>query len=708
MFREIFSNVVETVYKRTKKQIHRETRQRQSLDNLITFIGTWASNYQLTGRQLQASYETNPYVNSAIGWLSRNISQLPYKILDADNNEYQDDPKFAVFEKPNPDMFRTDFLEMMILDYCAMGNSIIEPKGFYSKINNTFENWNVSEMLVLDPKPFTAETDELGNLDYLEEFNYQSHYKPDDVIWMREVSPYHRHIGVGRMKAAQSAIVGMGFIQLFVDKFFDQGGNLGLYFNTKEKLEDDIYDKTLEAIKASYSGVKNWFDPTLLQADVTARTIDVKTPMESGIKDGYMEYQKQIFAASGVMKDVIDGGNSNFNNFQTALTASWTQGAMPIIKKIDQAFSSLLPDGLYHKTDTSGVEVLQRDRDKQKQNAQKGYFIGILTQNEAREDYGREPISNGDLTIDGIKGAEMSVDKSMQRPRNKKLALAKDFISDAFNKNFTMNINKARLMHIVEKANKRERDKLNGNADKIQKNHIDDVTAFYDSVIAQAEKYIKDQGDDLNDKTADKIIKQLSEFLAGSTLLLSPTVKKIVQEGTTFGYKHIALKVKSDRRLNVGSKKVADFITERMTAIQNSVGDTMAEAVKVAIQKSIQRNLSAVETANELAKTFPKAMHVKRLALTEVQKSMNFGMFTSIKQNGVKYKQWIHTPQKNPRPEHVKMDGEIRPVGKRFSNLLMYPMEEPQPNCKCWVTAIDLDHVGFTVDEANQIIQEAA
>lgn len=76
----------------------------------------------------------------------------------------------------------------------------------------------------------------------------------------------------------------------------------------------------------------------------------------------------------------------------------------------------------------------------------------------------------------------------------------------------------------------------------------------------------------------------------------------------------------------------------------------------------------------------------ERLAREMVGTSANFASFDAAERAGVRFKQWRVTSG-NPRPEHARLNGEVRPLGEPFSNGMAYPRGNGPPgqtaNCKC-------------------------
>ena len=80
------------------------------------------------------------------------------------------------------------------------------------------------------------------------------------------------------------------------------------------------------------------------------------------------------------------------------------------------------------------------------------------------------------------------------------------------------------------------------------------------------------------------------------------------------------------------------------------------------------------------------------IARQETSTALSTGQFDMMKAAGAATKTWHHRPQKNPRPDHVDMDGETVGIDQRFSNGLRFPRDpedgraEQLINCRCYLT----------------------
>ena len=96
------------------------------------------------------------------------------------------------------------------------------------------------------------------------------------------------------------------------------------------------------------------------------------------------------------------------------------------------------------------------------------------------------------------------------------------------------------------------------------------------------------------------------------------------------------------------------------------------------------------DISNQVTKRFDQlaSWEAKRIARTEVNTSHNKATVDTYNELGVEYTQWIAASDDRTRDSHVEVDGEIIPMGGKYSNGLSYPGDMSGPieewiNCRC-------------------------
>lgn len=96
------------------------------------------------------------------------------------------------------------------------------------------------------------------------------------------------------------------------------------------------------------------------------------------------------------------------------------------------------------------------------------------------------------------------------------------------------------------------------------------------------------------------------------------------------------------------------------------------------------------QVANDITRRFDQleTWEARRIARTEINTSHNQATRDQYKEDGVEYTQWIAAGDDRTRDSHVDVDGEIIPMGGKYSNGLAFPGDTSGPleewiNCRC-------------------------
>jgi SPP1 gp7 family putative phage head morphogenesis protein len=98
-----------------------------------------------------------------------------------------------------------------------------------------------------------------------------------------------------------------------------------------------------------------------------------------------------------------------------------------------------------------------------------------------------------------------------------------------------------------------------------------------------------------------------------------------------------------------------------------------------------------------MAKRVRKVMGVHQsrsmtIARTETGFAFADGRHIAMKENGIKKQEWLTARDSNVRDSH-KIDGQVRSIGRRFSNGLLRPLDpngkaKDVINCRCTVVPV--------------------
>ena len=149
------------------------------------------------------------------------------------------------------------------------------------------------------------------------------------------------------------------------------------------------------------------------------------------------------------------------------------------------------------------------------------------------------------------------------------------------------------------------------------------------------------------------------------------------------------IKKDSDKLFGTLPKAEQDLLDRTYKASENTLKRVDSQLNKI-ITDGYRSGKGINDIANNVTKRFDQlaSWEAKRIARTEVNTSHNKATVDTYQDLGVEYTQWIAASDDRTRDSHVDVDGEIIPMGGKYSNGLSYPGDMSGPveewiNCRC-------------------------
>lgn len=130
-----------------------------------------------------------------------------------------------------------------------------------------------------------------------------------------------------------------------------------------------------------------------------------------------------------------------------------------------------------------------------------------------------------------------------------------------------------------------------------------------------------------------------------------------------------------EKIINDNTKLSTEYTKKRLNKeINNVLSDAYNEGLgREDVIKKLQAKFSQLKRADAY-----------RIAVTEINSSRNTANFQQIRNDNVKYKQWITAEDNRVRPTHVDLHGHITQSDSKFSNGLLHPGDK-SGNLKEWI-----------------------
>ena len=149
------------------------------------------------------------------------------------------------------------------------------------------------------------------------------------------------------------------------------------------------------------------------------------------------------------------------------------------------------------------------------------------------------------------------------------------------------------------------------------------------------------------------------------------------------------IKKNSDTLFGTLPKAEQDLLNRTFKSSEKTLSRVDGQLNKI-ITEGYRGGKGINDIANQVTRRFDQlsSWEAKRIARTEVNTSHNKATVDTYQDFGVEYTQWIAAADDRTRDSHVEVDGEIIPMGGKYSNGLSYPGDMSGPveewiNCRC-------------------------
>lgn len=370
-------------WKSTGRSLLRPAKARVQQDRLSGIrnygqaaLGEWPRNYEAQMREL---YLPNAIAQRAVRLVAEGLASAPLTSTDPD-----------ALELVRATSGGQALIETVAAHLLLHGNAYIE---ILSGIDG-----RPCELFALRPERVTIEADMRG---WPVAFVYKagevaSRLPADSVIHIRSMHPLDDHYGLGCLGAASGAVAihnaATKWNKALLDNAARPSGALVYEAGETGTLSDEQFGRLKEELAASFQGAGNAGRPMLLEGGLRWQAMAL-TPAEmdfAGLKEAAA---REIALAFGVPPVLLGlPGDATYANYREANRALWSQGILPLARKLlDALAEGLRPwfEGLEFGIDLDAVPALAEDRERLW--AQVG-AADFLTTEEKRAAVGLAPV----------------------------------------------------------------------------------------------------------------------------------------------------------------------------------------------------------------------------------------------------------------------------------------------------------------------------
>ncbi len=329
--------------------------QQDRLSGIRTFgaasLGEWPRSYE---QQLREGYLNNAIAQRAVRLVAEGLASAPLTSTDQD--------ALALVKATSAGQA---LIETVAAHLLLHGNAYVE---ILPGLDGS-----PCELFALRPERVTVEADVRGwPVAYVYKAGEVASRLPADaVIHIRSMHPLDDHYGLGCLGAASGAVAihnaATKWNKALLDNAARPSGALVYEAGDTGTLTGEQYGRLKEELAASFQGAGNAGRPMLLEGGMKWQAMAL-TPAEmdfAGLKESAA---REIALAFGVPPVLLGlPGDSTYANYREANRALWSQGILPLARKIlDALAEGLRPwfDALELGIDLDAIPALADDRER--------------------------------------------------------------------------------------------------------------------------------------------------------------------------------------------------------------------------------------------------------------------------------------------------------------------------------------------------------
>ena len=308
----------------------------------------------------------NPVAHRSVRMIAEAASSVPWLYYENDV-EAADHPLRAVFERPNPRMAGTEFLEALYGHLLLSGNAFIEPAIVGGRLRELYL-LRPDRMRVIEGADGWPEAYEYRVGSAVRRFSTEAE---PGLKHLRLFHPLDDHLGFAPLEAAAKALdlsnAAASWNKALIDNSARPSG--ALVYQPKEggNLTTAQYDRLKAELAEGYSGPARAGRPMLLEGGLDWKAMGL-SPREMDFAEAKNGAARDIALAFGVPPMLLGiPGDNTYSNYAEANRAFWRLTVLPLIFRTAQALSvwlSGLYEGLRLGYDLDQVSGLSSERNE--------------------------------------------------------------------------------------------------------------------------------------------------------------------------------------------------------------------------------------------------------------------------------------------------------------------------------------------------------
>lgn len=631
------------------------------------------------------SYKDSLYLYIAVSMVAKRAAGIPlllYKIKNkkGDVTEVFDHPLLSLLANPNTMQTQREFWELSIVNYLLTGDC------FWYLDRNGGDK--IQQLVALRPDwvQIVLSPDQKTIVSYDYSASTLVHFRPEDILHVKNIDPTNPLRGVGVVRPATSRILTEIEATKYQSNFFKNQGRPDLAVFSDSQVTEEAAEEARADWRRIFGrgqgGQVGFFGNNIKSIQELN-----KAPKEMDFIETQKFLRTDILSALHIPEEMVSSDGSNRATSKEAYKMYLQEAVVPVF----EAFVDILNHRLVPMVDETVFFHFDDPVPTDREAMLKEHTAGVgkwITQNEARQETNRPTLEGesydqlGTVSFGGSSNQQTPAElqETAKQFLRKRPTLVRKLIAVEELVNLTLLSEPKRERNSIFPTRsakvayaKAVNDKVDRKATAIK----DALDEFHKGMLGRILK------NDLTPTTFMDVIGEKSTAKA----LFAPLLVKLYKEFGQDALDAVFKKASADQFFT--SEAMIAAIEARAAFFTGSIVDTTFEVLKSKIVDGIA-NGDGVEKIGQSLREYFQDMSVGRsntIARTETGYALSKATNDAYQQSAViTGKEWINAGDDRVRDEHVDNGGEIVGKDEAFSNGEHYP-GELSVNCRCVLAA---------------------
>jgi HK97 family phage portal protein len=357
--------------------------------------------------------------------ISDTISTLPvdsFRRIDGNRVPYRPQPAWV--QRPDVDLLRTEHYQQVLISLLLDGNAFVR---IYRD-----QTGQVANLVVIDPNRIqVTRTPVTRELIYIIDDNNQYPVVARDMLHITEMRKAGELRGISRVTDLKDNLGLASALQSFASRFFAQGATTSGVIETPMGLNREQAKELVDGFDTRHKGYKKAHKTGILTGGAKFVRTGVN-PDEAQMLDSQkfaVEQIARIFRVPPHMIGITSAGAMSYNSVEQQNINFVTHTLRPYIAKMEDAYSTLLPEGAFIRFNVDGL--LRGDFATRMNGYSIGSQAGFLSVNDIRRFEDLRPVDGGDVYRVPLANVDLGAASLVET--DKRVTMASKLILAGFN-----------------------------------------------------------------------------------------------------------------------------------------------------------------------------------------------------------------------------------------------------------------------------------